>query len=42
MTYVTHGEPGAADILRARIQHELGWQARMPEHLERVAVAVRQ
>jgi len=38
MTYITHGEPDAADTLRARIQHELGWQARAPEHLERVTV----
>ncbi|MEJ1095374.1 MULTISPECIES: MBL fold metallo-hydrolase [unclassified Pseudoxanthomonas] len=38
MTYVTHGEPDAADALRARIKHELGWQARVPEHLERIAL----
>ena len=38
MTYVTHGEPDAADTLRARIQRELGWHARAPEHLERVSV----
>ena len=37
--YVTHGEPDAADCLRARIKHELGWQARVPEMLERVAIA---
>jgi metallo-beta-lactamase family protein len=36
MTYVTHGEPNASDTLRARISRELGWQARVPEHLERV------
>ena len=35
-TYVTHGEPAAADALRARIKRELGWHARVPEHLERV------
>ena len=34
--YVTHGEPSAADTLRVRIAHELGWRARVPEHLERV------
>lgn len=38
MVYVTHGEPDAADTLRARIQHELGWRARAPEHLERVSL----
>jgi metallo-beta-lactamase family protein len=42
ITYVTHGEPDAADALRARIQRELGWHARVPEHLERVAVDARQ
>jgi metallo-beta-lactamase family protein len=36
--YVTHGEPGAADVLRARITRELGWEARVPEHLERVSL----
>ena len=38
MVYVTHGEPDASDVLRARIQHELGWHARAPEHLERVSL----
>jgi metallo-beta-lactamase family protein len=35
---MTHGEPDAADALRARIQHELGWRVRVPEQLEEVAV----
>ena len=30
--YVTHGEAQASDALRARIQHELGWRALVPEH----------
>lgn len=34
--YFTHGEPAAADALRARIRRELCWPARVPEHLERV------
>jgi metallo-beta-lactamase family protein len=38
MTYVTHGEPGASDALRARIKRELGWRARVPEHLETVSL----
>ena len=38
MTYVTHGEPDAADALRFRIEHELGWDVRVPEHLERVSI----
>lgn len=37
--YVTHGEATAADTLRARIIHELGWRARVPEHLESVPIA---
>lgn len=41
MTYVTHGEPDAADVLRRRIRRELDWQARVPEHLERVALDAR-
>ncbi|WP_291730436.1 MBL fold metallo-hydrolase [Leisingera sp. F5] len=36
MTYVTHGEPEAADTLRFRIKHKLGWKARVPEHLETI------
>ena len=35
-TFVTHGEPSAADALRTRIRHELGRDARVPEHLEAV------
>jgi metallo-beta-lactamase family protein len=33
-TFVTHGEPVAADALRLRIQDELGWDVHLPEHLE--------
>ena len=39
MTYITHGEPDAADTLRARIKHELGWPVSVPEQLERVPLA---
>ena len=35
-TYVVHGEPDAADALRLRIQDELGWQVRVPQHGETV------
>lgn len=38
-TWVTHGEPRAADTLRRRIQTELGWEARVPEHGQRVELA---
>jgi len=34
--YVTHGEPAAADAMRSRIEHELGWPACVPEHLQTV------
>jgi len=36
MTFITHGEPVAADALRQRIEHSLGWKTHIPEHLEHV------
>jgi metallo-beta-lactamase family protein len=33
-TFVTHGEPVAADALRHRIEEELRWSCRVPEYLE--------
>ncbi len=33
-TFITHGEPVAADALRLRIQDELKWDCRVPEYLE--------
>jgi metallo-beta-lactamase family protein len=38
VTYLVHGEPPAQAALKARIEHELGWQVRIPEHGERVEV----
>ena len=35
-TFVVHGEPGASDALRHSIDETLGWNVRVPEHLERV------
>jgi metallo-beta-lactamase family protein len=32
MTFVTHGEPAAADALRHRIKEELNWNVIVPEH----------
>jgi metallo-beta-lactamase family protein len=32
MTFITHGEPAAADALRLRIQDELGWSVTIPDH----------
>jgi metallo-beta-lactamase family protein len=31
MTFVTHGEPAAADALRHRIEEELGWSCLVPD-----------
>jgi metallo-beta-lactamase family protein len=33
-TFLTHGEPAAADALRLRIEEELGWSVHVPEHNE--------
>ena len=33
-TFITHGEPPAADALRQRIERELHWACRMPYYLE--------
>lgn len=41
-TYIIHGEPEAADALRSRFERELGWSARVPEHLERVSLIATQ
>lgn len=38
-TFVTHGEPAAADAFRLRIQDKLGWTAHVPDHLEIVQLA---
>ena len=38
-TFISHGEPTASDVLRRRIEEELGWQCRIPEHLEKVVLA---
>ena len=37
-TFITHGEPAAADALRQRIGRELGWACHMPFYLERVTL----
>ena len=33
-TFVTHGEPIAADALRHRIEEELKWTCEVPEYME--------
>jgi metallo-beta-lactamase family protein len=35
-TFIVHGEPGASDTLRQRIEETLGWSCHVPEHEERV------
>ena len=37
-TFVTHGEPAAADALRRRIEEELGWTVVVPDHGQRVVL----
>jgi len=39
MTFITHGEPTASDVLRRRIEEELGWPCTVPEHLQKVGLA---
>lgn len=38
-TFITHGEPASSDALRFRIEHELNWNARAPEHAEAVVLS---
>lgn len=35
-TFITHGEPAAADALRLRIQEQLGWRCQVPEYQQKV------
>lgn len=37
-TFVVHGERDAADALRLRIHHELGWRAQTVEHLQQISL----
>ena len=39
MTFITHGEPAAADALRARIAEDLGWPCVVAEHRQTVALS---
>jgi metallo-beta-lactamase family protein len=38
-TFITHGEPAAADHLRLKIEERLGWTCSVPEHRQSVALA---
>lgn len=37
-TFITHGEPAAADAMRQRIERELHWKVHMPFYLETVTL----
>jgi metallo-beta-lactamase family protein len=37
--FITHGEPAASDALRLRIEHELGWEAVVPDYRDRFELA---
>jgi metallo-beta-lactamase family protein len=37
-TFITHGEPAAADALRFRIQQELDWPCEVPSYLDEVSL----
>jgi metallo-beta-lactamase family protein len=37
-TFLTHGEPAAADALRSRVEEALGWSCRVPDYLETVSL----
>jgi metallo-beta-lactamase family protein len=38
MTFIVHGEPASADVLRRRIQESLGWPCKVAELMEKVAL----
>lgn len=39
MTFITHGEPAAADALRHRIEEERGWPVLVPDHGQQVKLS---
>jgi metallo-beta-lactamase family protein len=39
-TFLVHGEPAAQDALKAHLESTLGWTVRIPEHAEKVEVAI--
>jgi metallo-beta-lactamase family protein len=38
-TFITHGEPAAADAMRSHIADGLGWECTVPDYLETVELA---
>ncbi len=39
MTFITHGEPVAADAMRLHIEEQLNWAVEVPEYLEKVTLS---
>jgi len=39
MTFITHGEPVAADAMRLHIEEQLHWAVEVPEYLEKVTLS---
>lgn len=39
ITFITHGEPAAADALRLRIEDELGWSCVVPDYRDSVTLS---
>lgn len=38
LTFITHGEPAAADAMRLHIEEQLHWAVEVPEYLEKVTL----
>jgi metallo-beta-lactamase family protein len=38
VTFLVHGEPGPMDVLKARIEKELGWTVRTPNYQEKMDI----
>ena len=38
LTCLVHGEPGPMDVLKARIERELGWTVKTPAHQEKMTL----
>ena len=36
MTFITHGEPVAADAMRLHLEEQLRWSVTVPDYLETV------
>jgi len=37
-TFITHGEPDAADAMRRHVEEGLGWRTAVPEYRETIAL----